>query len=891
VTFPARVQFTASTQTSLTAAANTYTFSACTATNLIVICLAGDKNTGTLSVSDNISGSTGWVVETSIPGASVSLYVAYKVAVGGETTVTATTSTASIVGNSGYGEELSDDGSGTWTVVAKATPTYDNTVRTSAASGTTDTADYDGRALAVGVIDSLSSLASDTSQDNAPTFSNSFTRLNTPARPSGSGGGNAGCYVASLNLAAAATTSTTFTLNAGAGDQLTCAIVAFGRVETAGTTGELSATLPLPTASLAADVNTASLAATVPVPTASLAATVTASGALAASVPMPTAALTAAVDTPGTLLRAPRLGIDKIALRISGGSGPVRIDFSLASDMSSPISSTTVTPSGLGDAHVPIPAELTPATLYYFRPYQGGYFGTVRSFTTLPGTSQTSFKFAFSSCRQHGEDAPVLGDAISRGAQLFVHLGDAHYEDINSTNAALYRSADDEQYTPTNLAAALTTIPGTYTWSDHDFCGDSSTASATGKATVRQVYRERVPSPTLPSATGGIYHTFAAWGGRLRFIVLDTRSYRDSIGTTADGTMLGSEQLTWLQTLLAAVEEPLTFICSAEGWQSAGSDDDWGFYQNERTTIAGWITAADTEVVFLCGDMHKMAIATPANSTPGGVRVWHGAAMNQFDNGTKGGPYASLASYHSAGVCGLVELTQSSTQISATFVGLRSGTTDWSGTDTVTVDTGTTGALAASLPVPTAQIAATVTADAALSTSLPAPIAALDGGVTAAGALDTALPMPTAALEGAVSSAGVLAAELPSPTAALDGTVTTDGALAATLPLPIATLGSLTVADGVLAAELPMPTAALSAESAEPGALSAVLPLPVAELVTTVTATGELTAVLPLPVATLLEGASPTPPVRAGEPVAIPGPMAATPTVLISTAAGPPEVR
>ena len=248
---PTRVQSTTSTQPSLTSPTNTYVFPAdCAAGNLIVVCLAGDKNTGTLSVSDNVSGSTGWTIETAITGASVSLYIARKVAVGGERTITATTSADSTTGNSGYAEEMTQAGTGAWMVVAKATPTYSDTSRSSAASGTTDTADYEGRALAVGVVDSLSSLTSDT----GPTFTN-FSRINVPARPSGSGGGNAGCYVGEANMAQGATTSTTFATNGGS-DQLTAAIAAFGRVATAP-----------PTAKSATDAGTGSDAISVQVST------------------------------------------------------------------------------------------------------------------------------------------------------------------------------------------------------------------------------------------------------------------------------------------------------------------------------------------------------------------------------------------------------------------------------------------------------------------------------------------------------------------------------------------------------------------------------------------------------------------------------------------------
>jgi len=225
MTFPTRRQWIRSAQTGgVTGKPNVWTLgSAAIAGNLLVVCLAGDKNTGTVTMTDNIGGS--WTLEASVPGTSVSTYVAWKVAAGGETTLTMTTQNNPTSGNTGYAEELEDDGSGTWMVVCKAVPAYNDTSRSSAASGTTDTADWDGRALAVGTIDSVISL----SNESAPTHSG-YTMVNIPPRPSGSDGGNAGCFVGTTDVAQGATTSTTFSTNGGS-DQLTCLIVAFGKTE------------------------------------------------------------------------------------------------------------------------------------------------------------------------------------------------------------------------------------------------------------------------------------------------------------------------------------------------------------------------------------------------------------------------------------------------------------------------------------------------------------------------------------------------------------------------------------------------------------------------------------------------------------------------------------
>jgi hypothetical protein len=262
MSYPTQRQATTSTQPSLTSPTNTYLFTqACAAGNLIAIYLAGDKNTGTLSVTDNIGNNGGanpWHLEVAVPGTNVSLYIAWKVAVGGETTITATTGANSNTGNTGYGEELVDDGAGPWLVLAKASPAYNDASRTSAASGTTDVAEHDGRAVAVGVIDSMSALGNEAAR-TSPTFSDSYTKPGgyNPAWPAGSGGGSAGCYVAVKDIPAGQSTSTTFTLNAGTGDQIGVAVAVFGREELADPPGavfDLSRwKLTLPTGASGAD--------------------------------------------------------------------------------------------------------------------------------------------------------------------------------------------------------------------------------------------------------------------------------------------------------------------------------------------------------------------------------------------------------------------------------------------------------------------------------------------------------------------------------------------------------------------------------------------------------------------------------------------------------------
>lgn len=192
---------------------------------LLVFCLAGDKNTGALTMD-----GTGWNTDNTaairLNSSSVSLYVAWKVAAGGETTLSGTVGTAPVSGNTFFAMELDQAGAGAWGLLARVTNNSDGTTSLgSLAIGTTSpAAPYEGLAVAVGAVDSISSFS------NSPTWTNSFTNRYTPPSDGapGSDGGSAGCYVATLPVAQGATTSTTFDPGTGT-DQISGAIALFGR--------------------------------------------------------------------------------------------------------------------------------------------------------------------------------------------------------------------------------------------------------------------------------------------------------------------------------------------------------------------------------------------------------------------------------------------------------------------------------------------------------------------------------------------------------------------------------------------------------------------------------------------------------------------------------------
>jgi phosphodiesterase/alkaline phosphatase D-like protein len=408
-------------------------------------------------------------------------------------------------------------------------------------------------------------------------------------------------------------------------------------------------------------------------------------------------AWTSGSGTPTRTLDQAWLGVDAIAVKTTSSVAgeTVRVAFSTASNMASPVYSTggLQTPTADGMTRHTIPA-LAGATAHWYQVELGGVLiGTAQPFTTLPTAGvQSSFAFGFASCRHHSSDLPstnpsALADAITRGIGLFLEIGDLHYRDITTDTPSSFKAGYDELFTRGNIAALLRSVPTGYVWDDHDYGGNNSDSTTASRPAAQSVYRERVPSAPLPSATG-IYHTFRI--GRVRFVMLDSRSFRSPVGNVDDSskTMLGAEQKTWLQGILAASDSPLTVIVSPVPWIGISSTgaDHWGLYQTERTQIGGYITAAATRCIILAGDAHMLAYDSGVNSVAG-VPVYHAAALNGTTT-IKGGPYSG-GSRGSTDAYGRVVVTDTGSQIDFAYSGYYDGGTLWASHTTTIVPGGT----------------------------------------------------------------------------------------------------------------------------------------------------------------------------------------------------------
>ena len=280
--------------------------------------------------------------------------------------------------------------------------------------------------------------------------------------------------------------------------------------------------------------------------------------------------------------------------------------------------------------------------------------GRFRTFP--PAGSRSSFRFALGCCSKpkwFGGSRPEAYKAICReDALFFFHLGDFHYENINSDDMEPRLNAYDDMLRRDGIGDLIRTMPLVYGWDDHDFLGNNSEGGdpdnrITGRV-ARDAYDMYVPHYEFINPLDGIYQSFTV--GRVLFLLTDTRSQkspRSGSGTSAK-TVLGPNQKLWLKSrLLAGKTMDLIVWANSIPWigEAKPGEDFWAGYSEERRELANFIESnAIQNVCMISGDAHMMAIDDGSNSGyadggKGGFPVFHSASL-ESPGSEKGGPFS-----------------------------------------------------------------------------------------------------------------------------------------------------------------------------------------------------------------------------------------------------------
>lgn len=346
-----------------------------------------------------------------------------------------------------------------------------------------------------------------------------------------------------------------------------------------------------------------------------------------------------------------------VVVRLTAAGQRVRLQVStspsLAPAVFSPVATTAAT---AGNTVALAVTGLKPDTEYFYGVEVAGVLRTETAsrgrFRTFPlGRGYIKIAFSGDSDYRHA-DQRAFDAIVNEKPNLFIHLGDLHYNDTNTTNVEDYRTNYDNVLNQPNASALYRSTAIAYMWDDHDFCGNDSdgTSFSVGRDAARATYKERVPHYPIASTAGGtMAQSFTI--GRVRVIITDTRSASSAADAkeTASKTRLGVAQKAWFkQELISARDNgfPMILWANPDPWigTAALGDDAWPGYATERTEIANFIRDNHiVNLVAISADMHALAYDDGTNSDyatggGGGFPILQAAALTAGGS-IKGGPY------------------------------------------------------------------------------------------------------------------------------------------------------------------------------------------------------------------------------------------------------------
>jgi alkaline phosphatase D len=315
---------------------------------------------------------------------------------------------------------------------------------------------------------------------------------------------------------------------------------------------------------------------------------------------------------------------------------------------------SVATPKLAHSVHVELD-NLEPDRWYWYRFRAGDAESAIGSTRTMPrvGAMPDELRFAFASCQHYETGYYTAYEHMAKEKlDLVFHLGDYIYEDAGDEGRVrrhlrgVLQSLDDYRIRHSQYKGdkALQTMharcPWIVTWDDHeftndcagDFCRDEKMDPAKylmRRANAYQAYYEMMPlrATSLPSGPRMQLYRPASFGQLAEFFVLDTRQYRtpqpyegdrhdiDELVMSPDGTMIGAEQMDWLQSSLTKsnakwnvlAQQVLMAMVDAEpGEEQEFSMEKWTGYSYERIKLMQYLEEQKiANPVVITGDIHS----------------------------------------------------------------------------------------------------------------------------------------------------------------------------------------------------------------------------------------------------------------------------------------------
>jgi len=333
-------------------------------------------------------------------------------------------------------------------------------------------------------------------------------------------------------------------------------------------------------------------------------------------------ALPAEVNETGypRLMQGPMIGaVTDHEIRIwarATGEYPVSIEYGTTFDLGSFRESEPVVAKKADDFTVVVTlGDLEPDTDYFYRVNVEGEpdrylkgFPPFRVRTAPTPGADHDFRVAFGSCPRIQEDRvqPIWPVVSALEPTLFFWTGDNIYGD--SLYPHILQEAYRRQRDVAGLQPLLRSVPSLAVWDDHDYGLNNQDKGNPIKEEALAIFKQYWANPAYGQPDiPGVFFRYSY--GRVDFFFLDGRYNRDPdmAPDTPEKTMLGRDQLAWLQSELEASTAVFKVLVAGGGWSKAKGEggDSWASFINERNKIFNFVRDNQiTGVILLSGDSH-----------------------------------------------------------------------------------------------------------------------------------------------------------------------------------------------------------------------------------------------------------------------------------------------
>lgn len=227
-------------------------------------------------------------------------------------------------------------------------------------------------------------------------------------------------------------------------------------------------------------------------------------------------------------------------------------------------------------------------------------------------------RIAFVSCHKESRDAPALEAIAKWKPDVFIWMGDTIYGD--SEDPAVLEEKYEVVKEKPWYQEIVATASILATWDDHDYGKNDAGKEYAAKETSQSAFLDflEVPKENPRREQKGVYSSkdYGPEGQQVRIILLDTRYYRDPIGS--NGALLGEEQWSWLERTL--IDSPAAINLLVSSIQVLAVDhrfEKWSNFPHEKARLFELLSRKGAPpVVILSGDRHLAEISLDEKSLP-----------------------------------------------------------------------------------------------------------------------------------------------------------------------------------------------------------------------------------------------------------------------------------